>query len=241
MKEKLFIIGDVHGEYAMLEELLRHWNPADEQLVFLGDLGDRGPDPKNCFLKVYELVQTAGAVCVSGNHEDMLLNWLADPKKEIGLYLLNGGRTTIESFFYQGILAEKSPQEIAQLFEKDYSDLLLFLKNLPLYYESDFCLCVHAGVNLDLADWRQSSRYDFIWSREEFFAKDAALDKLTIFGHTPLPYLHQNTGQTHLWYHNNKLNIDGGAAYGGSLHGVVISDGRLQADYQIFSKNYHLS
>ncbi|MEX2783726.1 metallophosphoesterase [Streptococcus sp. H49] len=241
MKEKVFAVGDVHGEYDMLEELLRHWNPEQEQLVFLGDLGDRGPDAKNCFLKVHQLVQTAGAVCVSGNHEDMLLNWLAAPKKEIGLYLLNGGRTTIESFFHEGILTEKSPQEIAQLFEADYPDLLDFLRQLPLYYEHDVCLCVHAGVNLDLADWRQSSRYDFIWSREEFFAKEASLDKLIVFGHTPLPYLHQNASQTHLWYRNNKLNIDGGAAYGGSLHGVVISEHGLEADYQIFSKNYRLS
>lgn len=42
--EKVFVIGDIHGSFDLLEKLLTYWNPEEEQLVFLGDYIDRGPD-----------------------------------------------------------------------------------------------------------------------------------------------------------------------------------------------------
>ena len=40
-----FAIGDVHGKAGMLDELLQHWD-GRSQLVFLGDLIDRGEDSR---------------------------------------------------------------------------------------------------------------------------------------------------------------------------------------------------
>ena len=42
-----FVIGDVHGKYDMLNDLLQKWD-GHSQLVFLGDLIDRGEYP-SCF------------------------------------------------------------------------------------------------------------------------------------------------------------------------------------------------
>lgn len=36
-----FVIGDVHGKAKMLKELLKKWD-GESQLIFLGDLIDRG-------------------------------------------------------------------------------------------------------------------------------------------------------------------------------------------------------
>lgn len=40
-----FVIGDVHGKANMLETLLKKWN-GKSQLIFLGDLIDRGEDSR---------------------------------------------------------------------------------------------------------------------------------------------------------------------------------------------------
>lgn len=240
MREKLFIVGDIHGEYHLLEQLLRHWNEEEEELVFLGDLADRGPDSRECFLKVKELVEQGRAVCVSGNHEVMFLNWLQSPQDRFSAYMMNGGRATVESLLYSGVLEEKEPDELAERIQAEYGDLIAFLKEIPLYYETDFAICVHAGVDLDLEDWRQTAPSDFVWLREPFFNHETTPDKLIIFGHTPVQYLYQNTSQTHVWYRNNKLNIDGGAAYGGALHGAVVSKNGLEADYQIFHPDHRM-
>jgi bis(5'-nucleosyl)-tetraphosphatase (symmetrical) len=61
------IVSDVHGCLDELEDLLfaTDFKRSRDELVFVGDLTDRGPDPLGCVRKAQEL----GAKCVMGNHE----------------------------------------------------------------------------------------------------------------------------------------------------------------------------
>jgi hypothetical protein len=79
----LDIVGDVHGELAALESLLRALgydsdggHPDGRRLVFVGDLTDRGPDSVSVALLVARLVQEGRAQCVAGNHELNLMRRL---------------------------------------------------------------------------------------------------------------------------------------------------------------------
>ena len=88
-KQEAFVIGDIHGMYHLLEELLTHWRPEDQQLIFVGDLIDRGPNSKATVEKVRELQASHGAICLCGNHEDMLLEtqpWLQAWLEGLPLY-----------------------------------------------------------------------------------------------------------------------------------------------------------
>ena len=53
---KYFVIGDVHGKFGMLQELLKYWD-GTSQLVFLGDLIDRGEDSRSVLTLVCDLVK----------------------------------------------------------------------------------------------------------------------------------------------------------------------------------------
>lgn len=236
MTRQLFIVGDVHGEYELLLSLLQHWDSERQQLVFLGDLADRGPAGRDCWQLAKTLVEEAGAVCLMGNHEDIFLTWLADPLNCQDWYLRNGGQTTLESLLGQGILDQLSPEQLAASIRKIYPDLLAFLENLPLYYETEAVICVHAGLDLDLEDWYQTSKRDFLWLRETFYQSDKRLDKLIVHGHTPTIDIRQDRSQSGILIGTGKINIDGGAVYGGSLHGLVLEGQTLVADHQIFSK-----
>ena len=44
-----------------------------DQLLFLGDLIDRGEDSRRVLEMVKDLVDNQGAICLSGNHEYMFL------------------------------------------------------------------------------------------------------------------------------------------------------------------------
>ncbi|MEY8463608.1 metallophosphoesterase [Streptococcus merionis] len=241
MKEKWFVVGDVHGEYDLLEKLLLHWDEEVQDLVFLGDLADRGPKSKECLLTVMDLVTSGRAHCVKGNHEVLLLNWLKEPDLRFANYMSNGAKETIEDLLYQGAVDDLSPEELSAMILRDYTDLIDFLEKLPFYVESDFCIGVHAGFNLDTDDWRQTSERDFVWMREEFYNHPKVPEKLVVFGHTPVQYLHQNQSATQVWYGLNRINIDGGAVCHGALHGVVISHQGIEADYQIFHPNHNWS
>jgi len=57
---KYFVIGDVHGKAGMLNDLLQKWD-GHSQLVFLGDLIDRGENSRAVLERVKELVDQHGA------------------------------------------------------------------------------------------------------------------------------------------------------------------------------------
>lgn len=90
-------IGDVHGCREELEDLLQKVAPSGEdQIVFLGDLIDRGPDSPG----VVRLARSLpGAISVLGNHEEKALRWLrhdaraaAEPRYKNPMVSVDGAR-----------------------------------------------------------------------------------------------------------------------------------------------------
>lgn len=75
MKPYIYAIGDVHGEYDLFQKLVAHYDPSIHQLVLLGDLNDRGPRTKECFLLGMKLVKETNAVYLRGNHEEYFYNF----------------------------------------------------------------------------------------------------------------------------------------------------------------------
>jgi len=103
--DSLFVVGDVHGRYDQLINLLKrskiinkelNWIGGKSNLVFLGDLFDRGNDVTKVLWFIYELEEKAKAAggkvhLVIGNHEIMTmtkdLRYLGPKEAEIaGVY-----------------------------------------------------------------------------------------------------------------------------------------------------------
>lgn len=73
-------IGDIHGMAGKLEALLRkidawfrerHESDAP-RFIFLGDYIDRGPNSREVIERV-RVLQEKGAVCLRGNHEELMI------------------------------------------------------------------------------------------------------------------------------------------------------------------------
>ncbi|GAB2485756.1 metallophosphoesterase family protein [Alkalibacterium psychrotolerans] len=232
MKDKVFVIGDVHGQINQFEQMLTHWNEKDEQLVLLGDLGDRGENPRACFELAKDLVDNKGAVCLKGNHEDMLLDFLKRPQHAASLYEMNGGAATIQSFL--DIKEGKFDAiELSAAMQSKHTWLRPFIESRPLLYEWGKYVFVHAGVDLTLSDWRDSDDRDYIWIREGFYDQPNHTDRTFIFGHTVTAMLHKDRHNTDIWDSGDgKIGIDGGAVYGGTLHGIVLDENGIVEQYQ---------
>lgn len=237
-KDRVFVIGDVHGQITMLKELLNHWQPAAEQLVFLGDLGDRGENSKATFELAYDLVQNSKAIVIKGNHDEMLENYLKNPLKHHMLYYMNGGGYTIDSLLGK-TTSQKHFLKNAREIKKQYPWLLAFLGSLPLFHEWEDYLFVHAGVNLRLDDWRDSSAHDFVWIREGFYDQPNTTDKMIIFGHSVTANLYGDLSNFEIWESGDGLiGIDGGAVYGGKLHALVLAPGEIKEHYCVENTGY---
>ncbi len=205
---KIFAVGDIHGMVKNLERLLSRipFDFEKDLLVFLGDYIDRGPYSREVVELLLDISsKTDNIVCLKGNHEQMLLDFLngADPV----LYFWNGGRNTIESY---GFL--ETPDGKYKVFIPE--DHLSFFNNLPIYLETESYIFVHAGLRPGVP-LRNQTEEDLLWIRHEFIYSNENFGKKVIFGHTPFyaPFVMEN-----------KIGIDTGAVYGRYLTCVQLPD-----------------
>ena len=180
-----YVIGDVHGKAGMLEDLLKTWD-GQTQLLFLGDLIDRGEDSRRVLEMVKDLVDNQGAICLSGNHEYMFLTWLDDPEESYDHYRRNGGDTTINSILGRPLDAPVDGVEDAKRVATEAADLVEFVRQMPFVVETDKYIFVHAGIDLTLDDWHETTDYKKVWLRKPFHEAENHTGKIIVFGHTPV-------------------------------------------------------
>jgi serine/threonine protein phosphatase 1 len=200
-----YVIGDIHGMFDNLEELLAIL-PLDRErdtLAFVGDYIDRGPDSRRVVDRVLALRKSGmRLICLRGNHEEMFLDFLEGQNQELFLY--NGGETTLESYGWSGRLKENPvPPEHLE-----------FFRSLEYYRELDEFILVHGGLRPGIPLERQDF-HDLCWIRQEFIHSDYDFGKRVVFGHTPFrqPYIDPY-----------KIGIDTGAVYGNRLTCVRLPD-----------------
>ena len=185
-----WIIPDIHGCVRTLQVLLENMLQVtkNDQLYFLGDYIDRGPDGKGVIDYLMRLQQEEYDVhFLKGNHEDMCIAaYQADQKKkffggkheEQKLWEAVGASTTLASF---GV---KHPHEIP----KEYIDWMDSC--LPFIELEDYIL-VHAGLNFNIANPFEDE-HSMMWTRrfKVDFAKSHG--KKIIHGHIPVDYSFMN-------------------------------------------------
>ena len=91
-----FVVGDIHGKAQMLEELMTEWD-GKAQLVFLGDLIDRGRKWQTINWNRKGLRRPSRSGLPFRESRYMFLAWLDNPEERYDHYRRNGGDTTINS------------------------------------------------------------------------------------------------------------------------------------------------
>jgi serine/threonine protein phosphatase 1 len=168
-QRRRIVIGDVHGHYEGLMTLLEAIAPdSEDQVYFLGDLIDRGPQSS----QVVNFVKDHNYPCLLGNHEQMLLNILTNGgvvTPAMQAWLHSGGQATVASYQEATI-----PYEHVEWF-----------KQLPTYLDLGDIWLTHAGVDPALPLTAQTAQ-EFCWIRDEFHSIEQPYfpDKLIIIGHT---------------------------------------------------------
>lgn len=167
MPDKTYVMTDIHGRLTELEALLAQI-PAGARMVFLGDYVDRGSQSREVVALVRSL-QANGAVCLRGNHEDMVS--MPDPR----MWLDNGGASTLLSYKHplSGDLDHAALQRDVDWF-----------RGLPRYHEDAARVYVHAGVHpaYDLID--QPEAYTQLFRYPEGY-DSSYRGKMVVHGHTP--------------------------------------------------------
>ena len=222
------IIGDVHGCFDELTELLRklgykiEYNkeharyevvpPAGHKAVFVGDFVDRGPNSPEVMRLVMDMVEAGQAYSVSGNHDDKLYRKLIGNNVQIR----HGLEHTLEQLSH---------------YSKDFTDRIReFIGNLPhhILLDEGRLVIAHAGLAEHLhgrhgKSVRDLCLYGPTTGKTDQHGLPVRLDwaaeytghAIVVYGHTPV---------LEPCWRNNTINIDTGCVFGGKLTALTYPD-----------------
>lgn len=210
-QKRLIVVGDIHGCFDELRELLDRVSPAEGDLVIsVGDVVTKGPDAVSCL----ELWRERGYLAVRGNNEIKLLH----------------RATPLLRFF---------AHEDAAVLRR--GDLLRYIASWPLVvdFPAASVAVVHGGFlpGTEVGPASVAEAHDLVhhlrWIRKkngswtsvpkEKRRKDDVLwaekwrgDRFVLYGHTPLREPR---------FDKRALGLDTGCVYGGFLTAAVCEDG----------------
>lgn len=229
---KRFVLGDIHGEYEYLKEVLEKsgFDYDNDLLIQIGDIVDRGPEPFKC---MEELLKIKNLVLILGNHDQTFRHFI------------RGGVNLLSDFPQNGVeITEKKWFELEED-ERRYYETNIFDKMKSYHVTDDNMLFVHGGFDPSMPIEDQHEDY-LIWDRDlvnaaytESLIKQVRIPlttyKKVFIGHTPTLYYSLLTPFTG----GGVTNIDTGSGKGGPLTIMDIDSGQYwQSDYSQQIKEY---
>ena len=195
MSERIFVIGDIHGCYDELMQLLEKMNVKEEDhIISVGDIVDRGPDS----VKVYDFFRSRkNATVLMGNHE----------RKHIAQTL------------------SYAQEIVKLQFGERYDEFIEWIKKLPYHIDTEHALVVHAAFEHDvelskqredvLAGSTSGERHLEKRYGEKYWTDFYDLGKPVIFGHHVVGTEVKKFGK-------NIYGIDTGACHGDFLSAIEL-------------------
>lgn len=223
-----YAIGDIHGEYDMMDKLMgcimEDVRTLDQEwrIITLGDYVDRGPKSAQVVAYLRKSQEDLDAmsarphkmICLLGNHEQLMIDAIKQGDRvSVHNWLINGGEATMQSY---GVETQ---------FQIPRGDVD-WMMSLPYVHRNEDAkiMFVHAGVLP--SQFPNLPKETAIWSRYQAFFQDFAWhtwgtgieDWLIVHGHTPSP----------LEVSEHRINCDTGACFGADIPIIL---GTSQRDY----------
>ena len=217
--DHIYAVGDVHGyddTLGRLEDLIvadSRKRGGTKWLIMLGDYVDRGPKSSAVLtrLTTRPLVGIR-RVCLAGNHEAVMLDFLGNPSADHH-WLRLGGLETLSSYGLNRLPAGREEQQklLRSLIPVAH---LAFLESLPSMLQVPGYCFVHAGLKRGVAPADQKDA-DLLWLRPGASDNNVATNGfVTVHGHTPVAGVEIGAG---------RINVDTGIYMSGVLSAVRLS------------------
>ncbi|NIJ44047.1 serine/threonine protein phosphatase 1 [Wenyingzhuangia heitensis] len=209
--ERTLVIGDVHGGFKALEQVLERASvTTKDTLIFLGDYVDGWSEAFEVLNLLISLKASHNCVFLKGNHDELFYDWLTKGKDNPN-WLHHGGQATINSY-------KDRPYNFIQIHTH-------FLENLENYHlDSKNRLFLHAGFTNVKGIEQEHFTKMFYWDRslwetalacrnldksDEFYPERLTIYSEVYIGHTPLSRINKDKPYcaAGVW------NVDTGAAF----------------------------
>lgn len=227
------LIGDVHGQLDLFDRLVdrlaRRGDFRDRWIVLLGDLVDRGPDPRGVIARVLELMAAhPRTTIVCGNHDLAMagaLDLVPVPAEAQWAKRWRRGYQCETTFRSYGV----APGDFEGLGRAVPEDHARLLTALPWVVEHPGVICVHAGLTPELPTATQLKilrERDFTLHRPPWLCRKD-LDETVSPRDCPVPIASGHVVRERPHVDSNRILLDCTGGVGGELTGLLLPENEL--------------
>ena len=184
-----FAVGDVHGCLPQMQSLLEQMTAKDKTapVVFVGDYIDRGENSAGVLRALFARRDDPNLICLTGNHEEMMLGFIDQPTVKGERWLRYGGMQTLASFGIGGVNPSSKGEALstaaAALKQAMGPDHIAWIRDLPIMWRSGNIVVVHAGADPATPIAMQSAK-TLSWGHRDFETVPRQDDIWVLHGHT---------------------------------------------------------
>ena len=240
--QRIIAMSDIHGHLENMQGLLEKLEyDAEDILVIVGDLVDKGPESLRTVRYIMGLAANAQIFVSEGNVEEHRLEILCDTtagseerfrefihwqKKHWGRGLLLDMLAELDISATE-LTLEDTPACRKRMWEH-FAPEIAFLRQLPAILEMDDYLFVHGGIPTDdLESLTETDRH--AWLKNDcFLEKGYRFSRCVVTGHWPVSlYRHEEADLRPIFeYERRIICMDGGCGLKevGQLNALVFSD-----------------
>lgn len=213
-----FVIGDIHGGYRGLKQVLERAGVdyENDRVIQLGDVADGWSETPEC---VEELLLIKNLVSIAGNHDLWCRDWLNDGETNKG-WLMQGGQATYDAYIRTGLLVsyqhkkffrDQKPYHLAQI---DGENVCFthggFHRHHSLDTQADFDFAWDRDLFLQAMTYEKSMTPE---SKAKYGFRMCDGIQRVYIGHTPVQHFGSDTPLVA----GPITNMDTGAAFKGKL------------------------
>lgn len=243
---RIIAISDIHGHLDLFKRLLGKLNlVADDHLIIIGDMINKGPDSLGTLRYMMELSNRANTYILKGNHEHFICDVLFNNNLDDNFL------TFLKEHHYETLIHSTAnslgfninqchePNALIQWqlthFKREYN----FINSLPSILLADEFIFVHGGYESTFCPNNDESKY---LKYDNFNDLSPRHDKTIVVGHWPTSNLRTHIN-TNLPFHNNEkhiISIDGGLGVkpSGELNALIINKTQGQLQYSYLQENH---
>lgn len=229
---RLAVISDIHGSLSLLRRLLRKVERRQPDYLFLlGDFIEKGKQGLETLQFIRRLSKSGNVYALRGNNDGVLNYLLNPPSRKNALDYIARKPFNILSQMAASLqlpaVTLQNYRDIAAEIERCYEEDIAWLSGLPLAFETEHFVFVHAGME-NRSDWQNSCEDSFLrmpW----FHTQQNPTGKWVIAGHFPTYNYPQSALSCSplIDWKKKIISIDGGneTKNGGQLNALII-DGK---------------
>ncbi|KAI1321081.1 hypothetical protein EDD11_008662 [Mortierella claussenii] len=222
---RTIVIGDIHGSLEGFNTFLskNNFNANKDTLIFAGDLVTKGPTKDS--LAVLDKARQLKALCVRGNHDDVVIRWKG---------FLDSGKTSVPDDLEKGddhydVAKNLTPEQYQYLL----SCPLVLTLPAELSYRKTTVRVVHAGVD-PAKDIMQ--QLPWVLTNVRTIGDDGTPSRKNKGSSWATEFNDKKNGYMLIYGHDASrglnvkdltVGLDSGCVYGRSLSGYVVETGKI--------------